>query len=165
MKVTVWSWAQLPGIGHYAAGLLRALGYRVRLRELGDSYFAVAYNSRSKAQIGTIEWIADYPAASGFFQPLFSCAAFVPNSPLNFNASAFCDSGLDRTIEQALTEQATNPDAARGLWESVDKRTVDRAPWVPLVNPNTIDVVSKRVGNYQYSPNGLGVPFDQLWVR
>jgi len=35
---------------------------------------------------------------------------------------------------------------------------------VPLVNPKTVDVLSKRVGNYQYSPNGLCV-FDQLWVR
>jgi hypothetical protein len=26
-------------------------------------------------------------------------------------------------------------------------------------------VLSKRVGNYQYSSSGLGMLFDQLWVR
>jgi hypothetical protein len=36
---------------------------------------------------------------------------------------------------------------------------------VPLVNPKVIDVLSKRVGNYQYSPSGLGMLLDQLWVR
>ena len=61
--------------------------------------------------------------------------------------------------------QATNPDAARGAWERVDRQTVDHAPWVPLVNPKVVDVLSKRVGNYQYSASGMGMLIDQLWVR
>ena len=61
--------------------------------------------------------------------------------------------------------EATDPDAARRIWERVDRETVDQAPWVPLVNPKEIDILSKRVGNYQYSPNGYGMMFDQLWVR
>ena len=47
----------------------------------------------------------------------------------------------------------------------IDRQTVDQAPWVPLVNPKTVDVLSKRAGNYQYSPAGLGMLIDQLWVR
>ena len=58
----------------------------------------------------------------------------------------------------------TNPSAARGLWERIDRQTVDQAPWVPLVNPKVVDVLSKRVGNYQYSLGG-GMLIDQLWVR
>ena len=64
-----------------------------------------------------------------------------------------------------MTAQVTNPYAARGLWQRADRQIVDEAPWVPLVNPKTVDVVSKRVGNYQYSPNGFGMLYDQLWVR
>jgi len=145
--------------------LLRSLGYQVSMKVLGDTYFPVAYDSSTKAQIGTYEWIADYPAASGFFNGLFSCASFLPDNPVNQNASEFCDPQLDRQIAQGSIEQATNPDAARGLWERVDRQTVDQAPWVPLVNPKVIDVLSKRVGNYQYSPSGLGMLLDQLWVR
>ena len=165
MKVTFWSWADLGGFGPYAVKLLRSLGYVVSMKVSGDPYFGIVGDSRTKAQIGTNEWISDYPAASGFLNAIFSCDAFVRDSPLNLNDSEFCDRGLDRQIKRALTEQATNPDAARGLWERVDRQTVDQAPWVPLVNPQTIDVLSKRVGNYQYSPNGLGMAFDQLWVR
>jgi peptide/nickel transport system substrate-binding protein len=62
-----------------------------------------------------------------------------------------------------LTAQATDPEAARGLWERIDRQIVDQAPWVPLVNPKVVDVLSKRVGNYQYNP--YGVLIDQLWVR
>jgi peptide/nickel transport system substrate-binding protein len=141
------------------------LGYRASLKVRGNDYSPVVADSRTKAQIGTGEWISDYPAASGFFNVVLTCASFIPDSPDNANASAFCDPHIDRQIEQAVREQATNPDAARGLSERVDRQTVYQAPWVPLVNPKVVDVLSKRVGNYQYSPAGLGVIFDQLWVQ
>ena len=49
--------------------------------------------------------------------------------------------------------------------EAIAYQTVDQAPWVPLANPKAVDVLSKRAGNYQYSPAGLGMLIDQLWVR
>jgi hypothetical protein len=45
----------------------------------------------------------------------------------------------------------------------IDSQIVDQAPWLPLVNPKVVDVLSKRVGNYQYNPSGVLI--DQLWVR
>ncbi len=163
MKITFWSWAGLGGFGPYAVKLLRSLGYHVSMKVVGDTYFSVVNDTRTKAQIGTGEWISDYPTASGFFNSILTCASFLPDSPLNQNGSGFCDPRLDRQIKQALTEQATNPDAARGLWERVDRQTVDQAPLVPLINQKSVDVLSKRVGNYQYSP--LGMLIDQLWVK
>lgn len=167
MRITVWSWPPLGGLGPYAVKLLRSLGYRasVKVGPSSFAYFSVIGDSRTKAQIGTTEWGADYPAASGFFNATLTCASFRPNSPVNSNPAEFCDPRIDRQIEQALTEQATNPDAARGLWERIDRQTVDQAPWVPLFNPKEVAVLSKRVGNYQYSPVDQGMLIDQLWVR
>ena len=54
---------------------------------------------------------------------------------------------------------------AGGVWERVDRLIVNQAPWVPLANRKVIDVLSRRAGNYQYSPAGLGMLIDQLWVR
>jgi YVTN family beta-propeller protein len=163
MKVTFWTWKELGSLGPYAVNLLRSLGYRVSTRDQGDA--ALAYDSRTKAQIGTIEWISDYPTASGFFNAVLTCASFVPGSGVrNSNAAEFCDPQIDREITRALGEQLTNPEAAGALWQRVDRQTVDQAPWVPLVNPKVVDVLSKRVGNYQYSP-AFGMLFDQLWVR
>ena len=130
----------------------------------GTRFFGVVGDSRTRAQIGTTEWITDYPTAGGFFKPLFTCAAFQPGTPANVNSSEFCDPRIDRQVTRAVADQATDPEAAGRLWHGVDRKTVGEAPWVPLVNPKVVDVLSKRVGNYQYSPAGLGMLFDQLWV-
>lgn len=167
MKVTFWSWGDLGGLGPYAARLLRSLGFRVSIKTVAGAmgYFYAIDDSRTRAQIGTAEWITDYPTASGFFNAVLTCASFVPGSRANSNAAEFCDPRIDRQIDRARTEQATNTEAARGLWQRVDRETVDQAPWVPLVNPKVVDVVSKRVGNYQYNASGVGMLIDQLWVR
>ena len=57
------------------------------------------------------------------------------------------------------------PDAARrrprprrarrppsGCGGEVDRRVIDLAVWLPLFNPKRIDLVSRRVGNYRWSP-------------
>jgi YVTN family beta-propeller protein len=167
MKVTFWSWGDIPGLGPYAVKLLRSLGYRTSLRTINDAgtFFEKTADSRTRAQIGTNEWITDYPTAGGFFKPIFTCASFQPGTTANANDTEFCDRHIDRQIDQALRLEATDPDAARRIWERVDRETVGQAPWVPLVNPKSIDIVSKRVGNYQYNPTANGPMFDQLWVR
>ena len=164
MKVTVWSWAPQAGLGEYAVGLLRSLGYRASLKVLSRTrYFSVADDPRTKAQIGFLAWTSDYPAPSGFFDLLFTCASFVPG-PGNANAAGFCDPRIDREIEEAQAAQGTNPSVARRLWERAERDTVDQAPWVSLVSPKIVDVVSKRVGNYEYNPMWQML-IDQLWVR
>jgi peptide/nickel transport system substrate-binding protein len=166
MHVTYWSNPYFESFTPFAVELLRSLGYGVSTRtRAADSYYDVVGDSRTGAQIGITDWISDYPAASAFVNPLLSCASFIPRSTYNLNAAEFCNLGLDRRVRTALNAQATDPYAARGLWVRVDRQIVDEAPWVPLVNPKTVDVLSKRVGNYQYSPNGFGTPYDQLWVR
>jgi peptide/nickel transport system substrate-binding protein len=164
-KVTVWSWGDLGGFGEYTAKLLQQLGYQTEIRTRGGfGYFEVIGDSRTKAQIGTFEWISDYPAPSGFFVPVLTCDSFRPNDSSNVNVSQFCDPEIDALVDRALATEAISPDGARGLWEEVDRRTVDQAPWVPLVSPKVIDVVSERVGNYQSNPQS-GMLLDQLWVR
>ena len=40
----------------------------------------------------------------------------------------------------------------------------DAAPWVAYLNPGKLELLSSRVGNYEYSPQ-WGTLFDQLWVQ
>jgi len=164
MKVTFWAWAPQASLGEYAVELLRSLGYRASLKVLSRTrYFSVADDPRTKAQIGFLAWTSDYPAPSGFFDELLTCASFVPG-PGNANAAGFCDPRIDREIEQAKAAQGKNPGVSRRLWERAERDTVDQAPWVPLVSPKIVDVVSKRVGNYQFNPMWQML-IDQLWVR
>ncbi|HEX6663144.1 MAG TPA: hypothetical protein VF025_05675, partial [Gaiellaceae bacterium] len=67
-------------------------------------------------------------------------------------------------IRRALELQATDQRAANALWAQIDREITDQAPWVATNNRNFVALLSKRAGNYQFSPQ-LGMLIDQLWVR
>jgi peptide/nickel transport system substrate-binding protein len=95
---------------------------------------------------------------------VLTCDSVVANSPKNLNPSQFCDRSVDAKIDRAFGIQAINPEAARDLWETIDRETVDQAPWAPFINGRAFDVTSKWVGNYQFNP-AWGALLDQLWLR
>jgi peptide/nickel transport system substrate-binding protein len=157
--VTVWVPDNHRGEGPLVAKLLRSLGYRPRLKRVGDRAYDHLRpgDERHRAQAGLMSWFADWPAASNFIDTFFSC-----RSPANW--SEFCDRRIDARIRRAIALQTTDPYLANQLWAALDAAIVDQAPFVPLVTLKQIDIVSKRVGNYQFHPK-WGVFLDQLWVR
>lgn len=168
MTVTISTVAADPfklATGRYFVSLLDALGYRAQLRTYPDdqSYYRQVGQSASGTQIGFFGWAADYPAGSAFFQPLFSCAAYRPTQPFNLNAAGFCDPEIDGEIASATAMQNVNTAVANQAWERIDREVTDQGPWIPLVNPLAVHLLSNRVGNYQAHP-AFGIPLDQLWV-
>lgn len=165
VAVTLWSLRPRFGaVGSYLTEVLDSLGYRASLEERDDpmEYFNQVNDSRNGVQAGLIGWFTDLPIPSNMVQ-LLQCDTYRTADPRNLNASQFCDPGVDAIIEQALDLQLSEPSTANKLWTDVDRRLVDAAPWVPLFNPRSVDVVSKRVGNYQRSPQ-WGILLDQLWI-
>ena len=166
MKVTVWSWGDLPGIGQYAAKLLRLLGYPTTIKTR-SGYGSLPDRQRLTHQSpdrydrmdlrlpGRVRLLRRHPDVR-----IRSCPATRETRTRPSSAIP----SIDRQIDRALNEQALDPDAARGLWQRIDRQTVDQAPWVALVNPKSVEVLSKRTGNYQSEPQ-LGVLIDQLWTR
>jgi peptide/nickel transport system substrate-binding protein len=152
-------------VGRYLVGLLDALGYRAHLRTYPNdhSYYRQAGLAKTHSQLGLFGWEADYQAGSAFFEPLFSCTAFQPDEPYNMNPAGFCDPQIDRHIADASALQTTNPAAADRAWQHIDREIMKHVPWIPLVNPVGIDLVSAKVGNYQRT-TAFGIPLDQLWV-
>jgi len=114
--------------------------------------------------VGFISWTADYADPSDFIDNLFRCDAFLAGSPNNNNLSEFCNPATDALIAKAEALQVADPQAASRLWARSDRQIVDRALYAPVYVPRAIDFVSKRVGNYEFSPQ-WGVLIDQLWVR
>ena len=96
-------------------------------------------------------------AAHYYITTFFSCRAFS-------NFSEFCDRRIDAQIQRALALQTTDPYLANQLWARIDREIVDDAPAIPLYTLKEIDIVSRRVGNYQDNPQ-WGVILDLLWVR
>jgi peptide/nickel transport system substrate-binding protein len=147
------------------AQLLRRLGYRTTTHSLPENVSLPDYvgDSRHRVQIGVLQWGADYPSGSGYLQPVFSCSAFVRGAASQANDSEFCDRRTDRLMQRA--QRVPFGDAgADALWAAADRRITDQAAVVPLTNPEAVAFVSRRVGDYQYSPWD-GVLYDQLWVR
>jgi YVTN family beta-propeller protein len=142
-------------LGNYVAELLEDLGYRAHVETDSPGAF---YAANNRFQIALDAWWADYPAASNFFVNRFTCeSSLTPDE-------RFCDAEFDRRVDRALRVQVADPSAAGALWASIDRTTVDDALYVWLVNPTTVNFVSSRVGNYQYTST-WGVLLTQLWVR
>jgi peptide/nickel transport system substrate-binding protein len=168
MRVTMWSYVEFADVSRYFVRLLDSLGYDARLKTIGPAsqsglgeFFGFVNDSRNKAQMAAY-WLTGAPSPSNLTSGL-RCRAFVPNSVDNANVAQFCSRALDGRIERALSLQATDPAKAGLAWAAVDRQIVDQAPAVPLLVPQGVDFVSKRVGNYQHNPQ-WGIVLSQLWV-
>ena len=158
MKVTVWEWSQAKGFNRVAVKVLHSLGYRVTVKPVrGDEFWGAVGDSRNRAQIGFSGSAAVLPVpggvpGSGSSAVRRSC----PGSPDNHNPSEFCDPSIDRQMRKAQAEQLSDPAGVRALWQRVDREITDAALWVPLIATKDVNFLSKRVGNYQFSPDGMG---------
>jgi YVTN family beta-propeller protein len=168
MKVTVWSHADFADLSRYFVRLLDKLGYHARLRIVGDNsqagfnqFYGHLADSRNKAQMGAY-YTVGFPSPAEAISSL-RCEAFVPNSGNNGNISEFCSQELEGRIERALSLQATDSAKAGAAWAAVDRQIADQAPAIGLLVPQGVDLVSKRVGNYQNNPV-WGIILSQLWV-
>jgi ABC-type transport system substrate-binding protein/DNA-binding SARP family transcriptional activator/streptogramin lyase len=151
-------------VGAYMVGVLRQLGYHARLHVVNAADWGAAINDyRHPAQIATESWIADYPSAAQWITLHLSCAAWRLPTQLS-NRSQFCDPRVDRLAARAAALQVNDPSAADPLWAQADRLITNLAPWVPTVTETETDLVSRRVGNYQYVPT-IGALLDQLWVH
>jgi ABC-type transport system substrate-binding protein len=64
----------------------------------------------------------------------------------------------------ARSLQFSDPQHANELWARVDRRLTRAAAWAPLVNSKGVELVSKRLGNYSFSPV-TGMILSQVWVN
>ena len=161
-RILVLEFSDCRGAGPVARRVFKQLGYRVTTKVFPDVYAFVGALAKSGAhgpQAGAQGWIADYPAASNFFA-IMSCATAGDHAN---NAARFCSPRLDAEVKWASALQARDPGAAARLWIKVDRDATDLAAIAPTVTLRAVDVVSKRVGNYQYHPL-WGVLLDQIWV-
>jgi peptide/nickel transport system substrate-binding protein len=140
----------------YVASVLRSLGYRVRvhLTRIGSITTAM----RRRHQISTDgDWLPAYPAPSSYMLPFFSCGGGLSNGYV-------CNPALDAEMARALSFQLSNRRMVSALWTRVDREITDQAYWVPTVTDRLIDLVSKRIRNYQFNPV-WGFIADQVWLR
>ena len=140
-------------LGEYFVGLLNSLGYKARPQFLSNSIqYSFVQNSKNQVPFAFSDWYQDYPAASDFLQILLGCASFHPNSNSSPNIAEFCDKGIQAKMNHAEKLGVTDTKSANSVWAQVDKEVTDQAPWVSMFNPKQLNLVSKRVKGFQWSP-------------
>ena len=152
-------------IGTYLVSVLNQLGYKATTHSLsGDIEYTYIQNSNNKMQIGVSYYAQDYPAPSDFLNVMYSCASFHPGSDASINISGFCDHKIDARMQQALALSVTDAEGANQIWSEVDRSITDQAPAAVLFVPRQVDFVSKRVGNFNFSPQDNWI-ITQSWVQ
>jgi peptide/nickel transport system substrate-binding protein len=160
-RVLVWVPAPAAEIGRYFVALLDELGFHATMKTVAPAaYFGIVGNPAARPQFGFASWASDYPAPTGFFQALFDCA-----SGPGTNLARFCDPLVERRLKAAAALQAQNEAAATLAWQQAESAILDAAPIVPMSNSRNVDFISKRFGNYQFSPQQSGFLLDQAWVK
>ena len=96
----------------------------------------------------------DYPAAAGFFNAIFTCASFLPERHEQHERRGVLRPAHRPADRTSRAEQATNPDAAADCGSGSTGRPSTRHRGCRSSTRRSVDVLSKRVGNYQYSPAG-----------
>jgi YVTN family beta-propeller protein len=147
--------ARHAALRDYVVSVLQELGYDAVADPRTDDDSVFGGIDEGTTQIGVFEFFSATQAPSEFLSG-YTCYR-------GDGLSNYCDESYDDLFRHALDLQTTDMAAAASSWAEVDRATVDRAIFVPLVNEGS-DFLSQRVGNYQFSP-GLGVLLDQLWVQ
>ncbi|MFE9099306.1 ABC transporter substrate-binding protein [Actinomadura geliboluensis] len=112
-----------------------------------------------KWDIAAPGWVPDWYGNNGrtTIVPLFDGRHYGPNST---DYGGFDDPAVDRLIDQALG--ARDVADASGFWAQADRRIMESAPVVPLINPRTPIFRSARVENARYLPQYRAYDLNQV---
>ena len=160
-RIDIWGESDLNYIPSaaetaYLAGVLRRLGYRVRVHLMPTATVTQAMRVHFQLSVDG-DWTAPYPDPSSYIPQFFSCGGGNSNG-------FYCNPRLDHEMQQATQLELSNPRKAGTLWASIDRQLTYTAAWVPTVTPRENEVTSSRVHNYQYNPV-WGFLADQSWLQ
>ncbi|HEY3552590.1 MAG TPA: ABC transporter substrate-binding protein [Solirubrobacterales bacterium] len=144
-QVTVWTLNLAPNneAGEYFEGVLKQLGFDVKLKEISAStYFTVISNtSTPDLDAGWSNWLLDYPHPNDYFQPQLSGESIIPAG--NTNWAMFDQPAINAKIKRLSQEQLGPKQEAE--YAELDKEVMEQAPWAPFGTLALGTFVSDRV--------------------
>jgi peptide/nickel transport system substrate-binding protein len=158
-RVNVWGQSDnsyIPrAVPAYFAAVLRSLGYRVHLHNVPSATISNAMRRHFQLSVDG-DWLAAYPDPSSYIPQFFSCDG-------GNNGGYYCSPSLDRQMQRASQLELNDPAKAANTWTAINRQLTNNAVWVPTVNEREVDLVSKRLRNYEYNPV-WGFLADQSWL-
>ena len=112
--------------------------------------------------IGMVGWGADWYGAGSaisYFNPLYSCAAVVPNSS---NYTYYCNNSLDSMVHQAMA--ATSNAAADALFAKADELVTNQAITYQITQNLQANYHSSFVHNAVYVPEFQNFDPTNVWM-
>jgi ABC-type transport system substrate-binding protein len=100
-----------------------------------------------EAPLVWIGWFQDFPDPSDFYDPILSCAAAVEGGA---NVSWYCNEENDALAAEAKGLQ--DPDERLAMYQELELRVMEDAPWVPVYFPAQDTFISGRVTNFAPHP-------------
>jgi YVTN family beta-propeller protein len=161
-RVTFWTGERHNRGDEFVVATLNRLGYRARLKVVPyEKYFGAVADPRNRAQVGAGGYLQpDYPSPAYFINAFYGCP---PDR--SYLSTGLANATVCAHIRRALAMVVRGDERqANALWRQIDHEIVDLAPFVMIVNPSHIELVSRRVGNYQFNPD-IGIVLGQAWVR
>ncbi len=140
----------------YIVEVLRSLGYHTHLHLTRGAAMTIPMRRTHQLSVDG-DWLPDYPDPSSYLPAFFACNGGNSNG-------YYCDPKLDQAMQRATLLEGDDSAHAAELWARIDHQLTDQAVWVATVDLNGVELVSKRLGNYEYNPVWGFIP-DQAWVR
>ena len=100
-----------------------------------------------EAPLVWIGWFQDFPDPSDFYDPILSCAAAVEGGA---NVSWYCNEENDALAAEAKGLQDSEERLA--MYQELELRVMEDAPWVPVYFPAQDTFISARVTNFEPHP-------------
>jgi peptide/nickel transport system substrate-binding protein len=144
-QLTIWTNNLPPNneAGEYFEGVLKQLGFDVKLKEIDAStYFTLISNtSTPDLDAGWSNWLLDYPHPNDYFQPQLSGESILPSG--NSNWAMFDDPAINAKIKRLSREQLGPKQEAE--YAALDKEVMKQAPWAPFGTLALGTFVSDRI--------------------
>jgi YVTN family beta-propeller protein len=158
--VTVWGSSDEgtvpPQEAAYVAQVLGSLGYRARLNMVPFDMFGLGEMQELQLQLAQISVEGDlnpgYPAPSSYIPSFFACDGGSSGYVGSDSNANYCNHAIDREMQQATLLEDQSPVQAALMWAQVDRQLTDQAEWVATVDLNQVDIISKRLRNYEFNP-------------
>ena len=119
----------------------QALGVEIQVEVVTWTEFLAGLDTR-QYQMFSLGWIGDYPDPQNFLDLLFHSVSV-------YNHQGYSSPEVDALLEKARVERDTN--TRLGLYQEVESRLVQDAPWVPVYHSGGYYLVKPYVKNLEIS--------------
>ena len=129
---------------------LKAVGIEVNiLGSPNSTNYGFISTPANKIPMGIAAWTQDYPDPDDFFLPLLDGTRITKTNNNDF--ASFSDPAM--STRYAAMDAVSDPTQRAAGWNAIEKDTMTNfAPWAPLFNNNTVNLLAENVCGYVYHP-------------